>query len=268
MLIKPPIGYIFNKNHQMARGLVGAWYFQEGAGLLARESYAGILNANLVGGATWQNGLYGKKAININNTNGSYVNLGNPRELQFGGALTIFSVFKANSLGGASGGRIYDKLFFTVDGFCFGLGGGSGSNGINVRCRAGQHVQTGIDNAFINGVWCVAAAVIPSSGAPYFFINGKRFAKTFGTDIGPVTADTTQLATIGNRQQGDTARAFDGLIDCVLLWNRILADREIINLSSNPYLFLTMGDRYSLDGLSASSPIIIPAINRRRLILT
>jgi hypothetical protein len=55
-ILKPPVGTVLNKHHPLARGLSGAWIFNEGRGLYAYDSsgYNGI--GTRMGGATFNNG--------------------------------------------------------------------------------------------------------------------------------------------------------------------------------------------------------------------
>jgi hypothetical protein len=85
------------------------------------------------------------------------------------------------------------------------------------------------DNAIVLGVWQhVALAYDNSSDAnsPVFYLNGKPVATRVSTaPAGSAIPDATVTLSIGNTSARD--RAFDGAIDDVRLYNRILSASEI-----------------------------------------
>ena len=91
---KPTGSPRINGSHPLARGLVGFWLLNEGAGLKALD-FSGLSNHGaLTNGPTWGAGRYGK-AVSFDGSN-DYIEVQNSSSLQFSGAvpITISVLFK------------------------------------------------------------------------------------------------------------------------------------------------------------------------------
>lgn len=86
----------------------------------------------------------------------------------------------------------------------------------------------------------------PASYTPTLYLNGQAATLSTQTDgSGAVASDSGQKFLVGNRP--DSSRTFDGQIDCIQLWDRVLSAAEVRQL----YNIRSRRFRPSLIGLDA-----------------
>jgi len=195
-------------------GLVGYWSFDDGAGTSATD-FSGKNNAGiLLGGPTWVDGKRGK-ALSFD---GSDDEVGmNP--LSISGDVSVTAWIYLRSYGGGSRGRIAINQI-AGGGFLFYVDNFNTSNGISAAINGGT--QQIVGNVIGLDRWY--HVVFTHNGAnTVFYVNGVQVAA-------PANAVTMGLSTnalyIGG-QTGDTLRQFDGLIDDVRIYNRVLSAAEV-----------------------------------------
>lgn len=88
-IFKPPFGTPLNKSHPLARGLVGSWLMNEGAGLTANDSSGNNYTGDFVSAVSWIPGPTGNVLDFAGNED--YINCGATAALNVTGPFT-FSV--------------------------------------------------------------------------------------------------------------------------------------------------------------------------------
>lgn len=208
-------------------GLVGYWRFEENTGTAAGDMSGSGNTGTLTNGPTWVDGRYGK-GINFDGTN-DYVSVGSPASLDDIATLTTCAWIypetlpadgayrvideKTSGTGGwafiayNSGGTLYPGLyrdFSTYDGYWFGTQG--------ITLNVWTHVCLTYDNSSV-------------SNDPVFYIGGASMGATeIYTPIGTANSDAPSTLAIGAYT---SAYYFDGAIDEVRIYNRILMASEI-----------------------------------------
>ena len=208
-----------------ARPAVGIWRMEEGAGTSTADS-SGNGNAgtliNMADPATatsgWTtSGKFGN-ALNFDGTN-DRVSIGS--DVIGTGADSISAWIYARSYGGASFGRIEDNgqtLFY--------LNNINGANipGLRFTSNGATNAADSAAGSIQLSTWYHVVATRNSSGTANLYINGV-LSGTANQASGAPVAGTTNVQ-IGGRT-ADNARNFDGLIDEVRVYNRVLTATEI-----------------------------------------
>ncbi len=214
--------------------LVAHWPFDEGAGLTAYDSSGNGNNGTLVNGPTWETG----KVAGALNFDGSddYVNIGSDNSIDeiFADGGTVAAWIYPRSVG-ESKGRIFGKR----------------KTNIHLRTTNGITMKLGVTKEYTSsdGTWetrlrvvtanewnhVVVTYVQSASNDPVIYVNGvKQSVKERTTPSGSTQKDASFDGIIGNNAaaagSSATTRTFDGLIDDVRFYNRILSESEISGL--------------------------------------
>ena len=226
-------------------GLVGFWSFdgKDMSGDLSLDRSGQGNNGTLTNGPLRVKGKLGQ-ALNFGGSN-DYVNIGAPSSLDNIVTKTISAWIYPRSVGESNAGRIMDKNQGGIAGWYFATcsdpDGGS-------RCSAAgssnallyeHNFASGSVGAWVTGnntltlnAWnhvVVTYSRSSTANNPVFYINGVvRSGTSVGNQTGTAPSDTGLENTIGNRT--DTAATFNGLIDDVRIYNRVLTADEIKRL--------------------------------------
>ncbi|MDP3070204.1 MAG: LamG-like jellyroll fold domain-containing protein, partial [Opitutaceae bacterium] len=209
---------------EVTSGRQAHWKFDATSGTTATDSSGNANTGTLVNGPTWVAGKIGN-AVNFDAVN-DLVNGGSGATLDNLPALTVSAWVKANSYVG----RIVHKDIGTVStvGWQF-YQNGSGSMGF-----VAKHATTNINrisaaNAISLGAWNhVMVTWTGSSTATNakIYVNGVETGYATTTNgVGTRGNDATASAFIGNNDTG--VRTFDGALDDVRIYNRVLTASEI-----------------------------------------
>jgi hypothetical protein len=196
-------------------GLVGYWNFDEGSGTTAADSSGNNNTGTLTNGPSWTTGKIGQ-ALNFDNVDD---NVSISKDLLGTSSSTIAAWIYAKGYGEGGYGNVvangytsfalvgWDaKLYFTSDNSSHQTVSASNSLPLNQWVFvAVTRTKTGITNFYINGA--LNGAPNQNSGTPFTIYNS-----TF----------------IGNSINGNST--FDGLIDEVRIYNRVLSSTEISEL--------------------------------------
>jgi len=231
-----------------AVGAAGVWKFEEGSGTTTADASGSGNVGALVNGPTWTTGKTGgglsfaaaTSLVAVNGT-GSLDDLYNS-----GHGMTVMAWIKPVSTGGGGGGRIVDKdnndggWFLKMNsatsvqfaGDQFGSAGSVQGKAVSLNSTNSivlnqwQHVAVTWDGT------SAAAGSTPTQGI-HIYVNGTLADDTgAGSAIngaGVAQTDVGTPFTIGNRPV-DKARNFNGAIDGVRVYNRILTQAEIQSL--------------------------------------
>ncbi len=228
--------FVFAISYGYNSSLVGHWKFDEGVGAKAGDS-SGNKNTGSITGAIWTSGKLGK-GMNFDGAD-DIVNAQSPASLDNMTTYTVSAWIKPRTLGeGPTFGRIVDKDQGALTGWYFYLTT-VGSAPACTSCLSLYHSFTGTDGAWRSAnnsvtlnVWQHIAVTYNTSATtndPKFYVNGV--VKGIIAENTPSSVDDNDAAnvfTIGNRTGLD--RTFDGLIDDVRVYNRILTAAEVLAL--------------------------------------
>jgi hypothetical protein len=213
-------------------GLVALWKLDETSGTTAADSSGNALKGTLGNypASGWTTGKIAG-ALNFNGIS-NVVSVGSPAALINLTRYTIAAWIKPRSFGEAKLGRILNKrnsgisagwsLFLTGDGSAFlrqtfSVTEGAWCTPVNsVALGTWQHVAVAYDNSL-------------ATNRPAFYVNGKLVTTTVRTaPSGSKSSDAASTLSIGNTAGMD--RTFDGALDDVRIYNRILTASEVSGL--------------------------------------
>lgn len=237
----------------LSEGLIAHWTFDEGEGQEAVDRAGGDHNGNIVG-AAWADGILGG-ALRFN---GSTDRVSFP--FARNATATIAAWIRTDSRGNSVFPRVVNLPEFSLylgrqDFFADPRSEVAYGNVNNLKLFTNRTGDIGVwhtpaDEAIEDGVWIHVAASFDADARrpfPRLYINGRR--QVVGTqDLAApqggfaLDGDT---GFIGNREALD--RAFDGLIDDVRIYNRILDPAEVAALAALP-------DMVRVDPPAVSSP--------------
>lgn len=234
MLIKPRAPILI-PGHPIARGLVFDSEIAERGGTVIRDQGRYRTNGVANSGVTFVRGKWGEAAKFDGST----------------GKIDITTVTGQNSLTAETIEVIYRRDGTNATGFLRLLHKGPNANGyidLNINTNNGalifQHQwspqiadyamtepTSGLDHHLI-GTYDGSS----TSNAPVMWVDSINTAWNVNATLpsGTRSSDNTALA-IGGRTL-DTARAFNGLIYLVRIWNRVLTNAEIKQLFRNPWI--------------------------------
>ncbi|MDO8682773.1 MAG: LamG domain-containing protein [Armatimonadota bacterium] len=234
--IKPPVGVRHNPVHNLSRGLVGHWIMNEnGSGILYDISGNGN-NGTLTSGPTWTQGQFGP-ALNFDGGD-DYVNVGDINALDGLAALSVSGRFRFNNV--STNYVHYLDKSNSSNGWTFQTGGidiGS-AGGPLVIIGAGIGFPLGYINSsvLIANVWVTLCFVYDGAGATNadrlkIYVNGVPAALNFSGTIPPIMTASAANLTLAQPTSNMLDDAyFDGQIDDVRVYNRVLTGDEIKRL--------------------------------------
>ncbi len=211
---------------EIASGRQGHWKFYEGSGTIAADN-SGNTNTGTISGATWTTSGKIGFALNFDGVD-DVVNTGSGATLDDLPATTISAWIKPDTLGEGSLGRIVQKGGGVAAGFRLLL------QATNALSFAVDYTTTDLSRATANGVFTLGAwshVLVTWTGSATatnvkIYVNGVETA--YGATqnaVGTRTSDAALSLYIGNESGG--TRSFDGLMDDVRVYNRVLTASEI-----------------------------------------
>jgi YD repeat-containing protein len=210
-------------------GPVGYWKFDEGSGTTTADS-SGIGNTGTLTNTTWTTGEFAN-ALSFNGSS-SNVNMGTGTGLTdlYLGGMTVSAWIKPAGSGGGGGGRIVDKDN-NDSGWFFAMSGTTTVKFSSDQFATSQPSRTSSATISLN-TWQLVTATWDGStnGANiHIYINGSLADGTSANGSGAASTDSGTPFTVGNRTT-DNARGFNGVIDDVRVYNRVLSSSEIAAL--------------------------------------
>ncbi len=265
-IIKPSFNnFKINWSNRITKNLIGCWLLNEGKGINTKD-LAKKANGTFINGTRWEKGKSGN-CVSFDGIDDK-INLGNPSSLQVDGLISIFSIIFPKTFGSGSRGSIFDKGNNSSTGPLFRIDNSNIAASLSYFQNGAESKVCSTANLISLNTWQsvgMSNNIVGTNG--FFYVNGSRYQDNaiYGTTL---LSNTTTNASIGGRTI-DTTRQFDGFIELVYVWNRIVTPVEFVMLHFNPYCFIVRPeDDYSFNGLSITPPIIVPSTNRRRIILT
>jgi hypothetical protein len=264
-ILKPPVGVVLNKHHPLAKGLSGAWIFNEGRGLYAYDSSCHNGIGTRMGGVTFNKG----NAV-FDGAEGSYIKVLDADLYSVGtGPITI--VVFANPLSFANERALFVKYTDTspFDGEYYFCAATTGKMFFQLTdTSAVNRIKITGSLASIANRWNHYVARFlggTSQNDLDLFLNGVKdpapTRELNGTYTGIV--NRTSFVTIGGGLVADPSydTYFNGTMAHAYFYRRYLTDDEIRSIYIDPYQMFRP-DPYELWTYSASS-----GNRRRRLII-
>ncbi len=211
-----------------ATGPVAAYGFNEGSGSTTADASGNKYTAT-VSGATWTTGKYGNA---LNFTSSAFVRVSNTalnNQVPFSYCAWIYP----RSQGGSKDGRILHKGTATTRKQLQTDSSVVNSLALYVDRASGAAQAISTANALTLNQWQFVCGTYSETDGPRLYRNGAELtysARTIGS--GATVSDSGDSLYIGNR--GDVARGWDGLIDEVRVYNRVLSSAEILTLMTTP----------------------------------
>ncbi|HEY0968373.1 MAG TPA: LamG-like jellyroll fold domain-containing protein [Opitutaceae bacterium] len=216
---------------EITSGRVGHWKLDENAGTTAADA-SGSGNTGTLGTSptnpAWATGRIGT-ALDFDGTD-DVVNAGSGSSLDNLSAVTVTAWIRADSLGGGSKGRVVTKAS--------GIGPTAGWHlhvtGTNQLQFRADYATTDLDRVSANntislGAWRHVVATWTGSATATnvkIYVDGVETAYASTTNgAGARANDATSNLYLGNESGG--TRTFDGLLDDVRVYNRVLSAAEI-----------------------------------------
>jgi concanavalin A-like lectin/glucanase superfamily protein/uncharacterized protein DUF2341 len=224
----------------LRKGLISEWHFDEGTGTTLNDSI-GSNDGTLVNSPTWIIGKYGN-ALNFSDALDKKVIFNNPVRNTF--PLSICAWLKPNAIDS-------DYHYAIANG-----GESSATYGFYLYLDNANKYQFGCkDNIIGNGIWINKAALntdwvficgtcfnTSSSDLIKLYVNGKSVKDASGSSNSGI--DPPSNLKIGGASGGDTHN-WDGLIDEVRIYNRVLSNREVEYMyEMSPYSYLNYTDTF------------------------
>jgi hypothetical protein len=218
------------RDFSYTEGLVGYWKFNDGEGLAAADSSGNSNTATLINGATWT--IQGEIGFDGNND------------------IVEVSTNKMSVGQGSIAAWIYPNSFPKSRNYIFGHNGQFWGNRIQLYCNQAGTLGLGLGNnanlktdiQTLNAQqWC--HIILTWNGTNYaVYVDGIQ--KAAGSYSGLNYLST--YADIGNNGNSSTRNeAFDGLVDEVKIYNRMISAGEISNLALP---FLPIDDKTVAEG--------------------
>lgn len=225
---KPPRAARVNWTHPLTRGLIGCWPCNEVHDYAITAKTVAPLNGEMVNPSTlpWRPSPFG----NVPNYNGSmYVPFGNPFSLG-----TAFSVVAWANTSNVSGNRAVASFRSTSTASHIGFQ--LDQNGADARFIVGGATRsTGTySTGFVANVWVHLVGIFDGTNAD-IYVNGVIGSHS-GTYATPSNIDSLNLGAIVNGSAVRTLH-WTGMIEGLLIYNRVLSIAEIQWLKLAPYAF-------------------------------
>jgi RNA polymerase sigma factor (sigma-70 family) len=215
-------------------GLVGHWTLDETDGLIAADSSGNAFNGTLGNYSTpgWTAGKVGG-ALDFDGAS-NYVSMGSPTALTNLTRITLAAWIKPRSFGQLKLGRIVNKRRTENAGWSLFLNDRDEAVLYSTLCfKQAFSITEGAwatpSDSIALDVWQHVALTYDNSSAanrPVFYIKGTRVTTMVETaPSGSASADSETPVLIGN--MSSLIETFDGAIDDVRIYNRILSATEI-----------------------------------------
>jgi hypothetical protein len=236
---KPPTGASLRREDPLAKNLAGAWLFNEKGGTIVKD-HCGISHGSVGGGASWILGkASGGNGLNFDNVDDrvSLVNANNLSSIATSG-FSGFVIYFCRSSGGAGAGRIIDK-----QGVSSGWVWRFANSGLN-HILSNHSVSATAANISVLNQWMYVGFTCPNDGTgPIFYSYRDGSPTVIRVDAAAgitYLPDSTVVGCIGDKTA--SGRAYDGIIECLYMWNRALKESELRSLFSDPYRMFSRPD--------------------------
>jgi len=225
MIIKPPRGTLLNLNHSLNRGLVACYDFNELSGNIVNDISGFKNNANLINSPVWIANVFGG-GLEFDPASQNRVDAGDSLGNFLGNGVSTIAVslwFKANTT--------------TSDDGIFYIGNFANTQGqFAIRIAADLLAFKMSNNTFFKTTpfnddfdWHHLVAMYDGVDGFLYLDNSEAIKELHSTDL-----NLSGLNVIMGGYYGPATWTFDGQIDNVRIYNRVLSPSEIRQLSLRP----------------------------------
>jgi len=227
---------LVNANLVQSTGPIAHWKLDESSGTTAVDSEGGHDGA-LSNGPVWTSGQ-DNGALEFDGVN-DYVDLTSDAELDdvFLGGATVMAWIRPTSWGESDHGRILDKSSQTAgdrDGWMIAVNGDNPSVEIAQGFDGNRGYWRGQAGTLSLNEWTHVAFVYDASSDandPIIYLNGVALSSMVEVSpSGTIRSDASISLRMGNHAQS-TSRTFDGKIDDVRIYDRMLGAAEILAIA-------------------------------------
>lgn len=225
---KPNLGKQINWSHPLTKGLVSSWLMNENGGDKIYDLSNNNNTGTFVNNTNWVRGKFGS-CLSFDGAD-DYVNVADSPSNSLIGALTIsawINVTNYTTYNGIVGKTVtnipkpYDYYLLATTGLPkFFRGNGSSSTAFIGTAAPGT------------GKWVNIVVTAIGEGV-CMYLNGVSNGSGNLNVSGITPVDSDLALRIGNR--GDLVTDFNGLMDNVQMWNRVLSPSEVLQLYREPF---------------------------------
>ena len=202
-------------------GMISYWKFDEGSGLTASDSVDG--NHGTIYGATWTTGQVGG-ALSFNGVD-DYVEIPDDNSLDIIGDLTLEAWIEPDRVYYTAQGEIIGKWVAGDASYWFAIRDGQLQMRISATGSDYYNIEETSDANLIIDTWYHVVGVYDASEQDIkLYINGVEESTTVEGIIPPIIHSGSENVKIGGFYPG---YYFDGIIDEVAIYNRVLSLAEI-----------------------------------------
>ena len=230
-------GPLFADDTPSANGLVGFWSFEEGAGMSTANSFTNAYNGALSNAVNWTTGRVGDYGLAFPTDHNGFVYIADDLGLQNLTNLTVSVWFRTMGVtGSVSSCYLVSKTKLSANGWAFYI---SSPNSTRTLAFTADFATTNLvvsapaKSVPFDGLWHHAAMTWDGSinaASVSFYVDGAPVGYASSQDgAGSRLSDATQPLTFGNAKGG--SRPFEGSLDAVRLYNRVLTSDEVKILS-------------------------------------
>lgn len=225
---KPLLGRQINWSDPLTRGLVGCWLMNEGSGGRIND-YSGNGNHGIVSAdnaPVWTGGESGPALDWAAQSGDDYYNCGAGSSLDITGEITIVASFKP----------VTDQTFLTI---CGKEGTSSywlfqsPAESRELGFYAGGSISYSDRPIYTVGEWCHVVCASKGAGGTLWYINGVLRGTL--SECGNMASNPTDPLYIGIDPRDQTDYGFDGVLNYIYIYNRILSASEIAQLYREPF---------------------------------
>jgi uncharacterized repeat protein (TIGR01451 family) len=215
-------------------GLLGYWKFDDGTGTTAKDSSfsAPSNTGSLAGGAAFSASaaptttFTSSGSLSVSGATASVVTVPNSAINKLTNSFTVSAWINPSSVSG------YQRVIGSArtksaNGWSFGIFNSQLLFTTNGKKDYYSPTSTGM----VAGKWYHIAAIMDSSNAVTFYLDGLAIGTVTGTSAAvPDTDDNLQIGAITVSGSSTLSEAFNGLIDDLRVYNRILDSTELANV--------------------------------------
>lgn len=242
---KPPLGTALDPFNPLSAGLRGAWMFNEGAGTGVYNSAIPGAGGTFSGGTlpTWGNSPYGR-ALTFNGSSSYIASVGTVADFNFLATTAVFTIAArirlannaadaAGTIWGGTGGSSNKDLAFWWE----NRSSVSSPKAIRIILGGGVITQPTLSAQTVNNVitdnnWHHVAAV-GNVNTTAIYVDGVAVGLSSNTSLTTPAGPLTAAPDIGRLNSG--LLFFNGDIEHVFVWNRVLTASEVMAACNNPY---------------------------------
>lgn len=249
---KPSVGSLIDPSHLLSKGCVGCWLMNEGAGNILQDISGNRNNGTLVNGALWSGGRKGS-ALKFDGTNDYVVVPYNISLYQT--TMTVSFWAKSNITNYTTNGYAVSIYDFAATKRMWGIRVNEATDKWNVITSTNGSATTTHEDTTksVTTSWAHLVFATPDAGDTWYpYYNGIPLT-TLAVPAG--YSNKSSALQIGGLIG---VNAFDGLLDDVRIYNRVLSLQEIKQLYSDPFCNILQSRVWVSGGIppTAASPAL------------